>query len=118
MTPAIFYLFQRDGCLLSKQERLLRAGTAFCHPGLDNGEKLLTFQVGAGGVIGKITTLSGAGSMDRTALTYLAIGEEHTGAVFPHLKGVLSFNVLLSNFTVCYIQVSGDAINIDGIDEE
>lgn len=50
--------------------------------------------------------------MNTTSFIEPSIDEENAGAVRLHLKGILTFNISLTNLTVANVKMPGNTVNI------
>jgi hypothetical protein len=70
------------------------------YTGLYCGQQVFSFQVWAGIIIGKPSTLLGTGCMNRTTFDHPVVGLQYTGAIFFNFEGVFVFHKAFSYFTV------------------
>ena len=83
---------------------------------LDQGKEILVFEIGAGFVIGKITTLSGSGGMYGAPAAESIVTKKDAGTIFPGFKGGTVGHVALSNLSIADAKMAGNTVYVRGHD--
>ena len=81
---------------------------------LDRRQQVLTFQIGTGAVVRKITALGRPGLMHGTAPDHAVSGLKNAGTVILDLKGMLVLHVPFADFTVRDLKIPGQPVYIRG----
>jgi hypothetical protein len=89
---------------------------ALFYTGLNPAKQVITFQIGAGLIIGKITALFRPCLMDQTTFAHPVIGQKNTGTVFSGLKSVFSGKIPVTDLAVGNLKMTGDTIYINSHD--
>ena len=108
----------RRARVIRLQFMLFHAFHDFFHPGIKPVEQIFTFKVRTWGIVWELATLSRPSCMDCTSATHSVVTEKNAAAVGAGFEGVIFDDIVFSHLTVSDIEMAGETINVNCIDEK
>lgn len=86
--------------------------------GLYPGKQIIAVQVRAGFTVREVSALPRPGLMDGAARSHFRVAQKNTGTVLLDHEGIPAFYISLPHLAIRDFKMTGDPINIGGIDKK